>query len=388
MNNSGRSIAFALLTSVTILGSVEARGQNWQVLSGTWSNTANWSGNVLPTGSDSAFIANGGTADITQLGATCGTLSLGGGGSGTVLMTAGGLSTAGDLLVGDTGSGSFVQSGGVATVTGADGLYLGNQAGATGTYCLSGSGLLSVAQNEYVGWAGNGIFTQSGGTNSTGGLTLRGNPGDTATYCLSGSGVLSVQGGESIQNGSFTQSGGVNTILNHTLGQGGLYVDALYGVPTSYNLSGGQLSTLYEDVGYNYNGSFTQSGGTNTIYPGGYLIIGFFNGSSGTYNLGGSGLLNGSYDECVGYSGTGSFTQSGGTNSTGYVLVGYYAGSSGTYSLSGSSQLSAPLARPSATAAAAASRSRAETTWYPMFSQWATLPTAVERIVSAAARLP
>ena len=46
------------------------------------------------------------------------------------------------------------------------GLYLGYNAGASGTYTLSGSGLLS-AWTQYVGYSGTGNFTQTGGTNAS-----------------------------------------------------------------------------------------------------------------------------------------------------------------------------------------------------------------------------
>ena len=54
------------------------------------------------------------------------------------------------------------------------GLYLniGDDFGGIGSYSLSGSGLLT-AETEYVGYAGMGNFTQSGGTNDIfGGLEL------------------------------------------------------------------------------------------------------------------------------------------------------------------------------------------------------------------------
>ncbi len=60
-------------------------------------------------------------------------------------------------------------------------------------------------------------------------------------------------------------------------------------------------------------GSFTQSGGTNTCTS--YSYLGFKPGVSGTYTLSGSGQLfftNGPL--VVGFSGTGNFTESGGTS--------------------------------------------------------------------------
>ena len=95
-----------------------------------------------PTAGDTAVIANGGTATVTMLGETCGTLSLGSGaGNGTIFMTAGGLATISNDYIGDSGSGSFVQSGGTHTVSSS--LYVGNSTGISGSYILSGTGLLS-----------------------------------------------------------------------------------------------------------------------------------------------------------------------------------------------------------------------------------------------------
>ena len=93
--------------------------------------------------------------------------------------------------------------------------------------------------------------------------------------------------------------------------------------------------------GYYGTGVFTQTGGTNAT-PGG-ANYGLFLGSTGgtcTYNLSESGLLS-SGAESVGYSGTGVFTQSGGTNSIpggtncGLFLGGSAQGCSGTYNLNG-----------------------------------------------------
>ena len=50
-------------------------------------------------------------------------------------------------------------------------LYLGYNAGSSGAYSLTGGSL--YADNQCVGFAGSGSFTQSGGTNSApGGLVL------------------------------------------------------------------------------------------------------------------------------------------------------------------------------------------------------------------------
>ena len=114
----------------------------------------------------------------------------------------------------------------------------------------------------------------------------------------------------------------------------------------TYSLIGGSISlpgvnsgisfpSMY--VGYSGTGTFTQTGGTNAISSN--LYLGSNSSGNGTYNVSGGSLSTGfTY---VGYSGTGTFTQSGGTNSFSNLYLGYNPGSSGTYSLSNTGQLSA-----------------------------------------------
>ena len=249
--------------------------------------------------------------------------------------------------VGNGGTGAFTQSGGTNSIGNA--LYLGNNAGDSGAYSLGGSGQLS-ASSESVGLSGTATFTQSGGTNnigyynyygySSGSLCLGNNAGGSGAYNLGGSGQLSAPSeyvGYS-GTGTFTQSGGTNNIGYYA--SGSLCLGANAGSTGVYNLgSSGQLSAPFEYVGYSGTGTFTQSGGTNNIGYGS-LNLGNNAGSSGTYNLSGSGQLSASDSEYVGLSGTGTFTQSGGINSASGLYLGFNAGSSGAYSLGGSGQLS------------------------------------------------
>ncbi len=241
-------------------------------------------------------------------------------------------------FVGGGGTASLVQSGGVNSVAT---LYIGNQAGSSGIYNLGGSGQLS-ALYEYIGNSGSGSFTQSGGTNAvpptvgSPGLSVGNNAGSFGTYNLSGSGLLSAPD-EYIGNsgsGSFTQSGGTNTVSNFA---DGLTLGNNAGSFGTYNLSGsGVLSAPDEYIGNSGSGSFTQSGGTNSTF---FLELGCYSGSSGTYNLSGSGLLS-TDSEAIYF---GSFTQSGGTQavSEGLYVGVYDRGTNRTYSLIGGS-LSAP----------------------------------------------
>src|SRR5208282_5021195 len=86
-------VAVALMTSLPVQADV-----TWTLpagQAGDWSVGSNWWGGVVPTGSDNAYVLNGGTVNVTQPGEVCSTLSVGSSaGSGDVQMTSGGLSIA------------------------------------------------------------------------------------------------------------------------------------------------------------------------------------------------------------------------------------------------------------------------------------------------------
>ena len=115
-----------------------------------------------------------------------------------------------------------------------------------------------------------------------------------------------------------------------------------------------------------------------------HLLIGNGPGSSGSYALSGNGLISAN-NEYLGNSGSGSFTQSGGTHTVSNNLyLGYNTGSGGTYNLSGSGLLSANNEY-SATRGAEVSRNRAARIRSQTTCTWATLPAAAATIISAAA---
>ena len=108
---------------------------------------------------------------------------------------------------------------------------------------------------------------------------------------------------------------------------------------TISSISDGQLIAQYHIVGQGGTGVFTQTGGVNATDC--LLTLGDTVGSSGTYNLSGTGSISSMPSEYVGSSGTGTLTQSGGTNNAYTVILGYNACGVGSYSLSGSGNLSA-----------------------------------------------
>jgi len=137
-----------------------------------------------------------------------------------------------------------------------------------------------------------------------------------------------------VAGGTIDQSGVTNTVANElTLG-----VPA--GVTGVYNLSGGALSvgtgaTQGEIIGNSGSGTFTQTAGSNTMSD--FLIVGNFPGATGTYALSGGSLSVGN-DADVGFEGSGTFTQSGGSETVGMVLT-VGVSSSGTYTQTGGTNM-------------------------------------------------
>src|SRR5207253_2578347 len=116
--------------------------------------------------------------------------------------------------IGFTGAGSFAQTGGVNKVSSLSvpgGLFFGYTNGASGTGTLSG-GNLAVAYQEYIGYFGSGMFTQSGGSNTTHYLTTGWQPAGNGTMVLSGGTLDTFQTYTGFfGNGNFFQSGGIHT---------------------------------------------------------------------------------------------------------------------------------------------------------------------------------
>ena len=98
----------------------------------------------------------------------------------------------------------------------------------------------------------------------------------------------------------------------------------------AFLIESGNLASEY--IGVTGSGAFTQSGGTNTAFT--FLYLGYNAGSTGSYNLSSSGYLTAG-TESIGNSSSGSFTQGGGTNSASTFYVGNSSNSNGLYTLSG-----------------------------------------------------
>jgi T5SS/PEP-CTERM-associated repeat protein len=291
-------------------------------------------------GAQAEYVGYAGTGLFNHVQGTntvMGNLSIGdqAGSSGTYKLQDGGLSASSEY-VGNQGAGVLEQTGGFNGP--ANFLAVANAAGSSGTYKLTGGQITTPC--EYIGSSGTGRMEQSGSTTNwaTSGIYIGFLAGGSGTYVLS-SGTLQCDG--SIYLGANPGSSGTVTQTRGTVNvtSGGLHVGYESNASGSYTISGGALNAKVETVGYSGGGTFTQSGGANTITTN--LALGAMPGSSGTYDLSGLGNLSAA-SEMVGALGYGSFTQSGGTNTVnGLFTLGLAPGGQGSYALSGTGQVEA-----------------------------------------------
>ncbi|WP_028445790.1 DUF4347 domain-containing protein, partial [Chitinimonas koreensis] len=184
----------------------------------TIGSLASGSGNALSLGSNRLTVGGdntsttysgsiSGTGGLTKIGT--GTWTLGGTNtaSGTVLITAGGLTVSGGSAIGNS-SAVTVDSGATLTLSATE--TIGSLAGA-GTVALGSATLSSGSTNASTTFSGaingSGNLTKTG----TGKLTLSGTNGYTGTTTVSGSGgTLSIAGTSNISSNTITLgSGGV-----------------------------------------------------------------------------------------------------------------------------------------------------------------------------------
>ena len=313
-------------------------------------------GTLTKTGGDETFVGrDNGTGTLAQSGGTVtlnhnlyvgqgsganGTYSIGDGavlnigrdfvvgresGTGTLTMTGGTITKTGDekFIVGhNNGVGVVAQSGGTISVN--NELYIGNEnAGASGTYTLSGAGALSVANEVVVGReGGTGTLNVDGGTITTtgNGNMYIGRRNGTGTLNQT-AGVISVikefgvgtRDDNKIGAGTYNLSGGSLAATNN------IFIGKELGSSGTMTMTGGTMSTNDKlQIGHNQGtGVLTQSGGTVNVQN--EVYIGNENSASsvGTYTLSGSAELNVGNEVLVGRdNGTGTFNLDGGTVTT------------------------------------------------------------------------
>jgi T5SS/PEP-CTERM-associated repeat protein len=230
------------------------------------------------------------------------------------------------IEVGNSGQGSFEQTGGDLQ----NGLiYLGRQATGAGSYDLDGGTINSVGR-QYVGHAGTGEFVQTGGTNNigvSGNLILAHDNNSDGSYTLEDGSVeiarnplddvLSASSGGlfvgRLGTGRFYQTGG--TINNERA----TYIGWRDNCDGRYELTDGTLNTgwLFIFAGSNAGSSsvFVQSGGNVNVT---HATSGSFaisqGGGAASYELSGGSLTVAGQASISspGYSATGGFIQTGG----------------------------------------------------------------------------
>ena len=313
-------------------------------------------GTLTKTGGDQTFVGrDNGTGTLTQSG---GTITLnhdfyvgqGSGANGTYTISGGGvLNTGRDFVVGrESGTGALTMTGGTITKTGDEKfivghnngvgvvaqsggtisvnneLYIGNEnAGASGTYTLSGTGALSVANEVVVGReSGTGILNVDGGT-----ITTTGN-GNMYIGRRNGTGTLNQTAGvinvnrefgvgtrddNKIGIGTYNLSGGSLAATNN------IFIGKELGASGTMTMTGGTMSTSDKlQIGHNQaTGVLTQSGGTVNVQNEVYIGNENSGSSVGTYTLSGTAALNVGNEVLVGRdNATGTLNLNGGTVTT------------------------------------------------------------------------
>ena len=311
-------------------------------------------GSLTKTGGDQTFVGrDNGTGTLTQSGGTVtlnhdfyvgqggggnGTLNLSGsavlntgrdfvigreGGTGSLNVTGGTITKTGDekMIVGhNNGVGTVVHSGGTINVN-QNQLYIGNEnAEALGTYTLSGTGALNVADELIVGReSGTGTLNVDGGT-----VTTTGN-GNMYIGRKNGTGTLNQTAGTISVNREFgvgtTQDGQAGTGSYDLSGgsltaAGNIFIGKEAASAGTMTMSGGTMSTSDKlQIGHNQaTGVLSQSGGTVNVQNEVYIGNETSAASIGTYTLSGSAELNVGNEVIVGRDyGTGTFNLNGGT---------------------------------------------------------------------------
>jgi hypothetical protein len=283
--------------------------------------------------SETQIIGNNGTGEFIQSAPlnsynNTGSLTLGNGstGAGTYTMQGGWL-FAGDEIIGNNGTGTFTHWGGLNDVAG--NLSIGSYSTSNGTYAMNGmfGGNPELrANNEYVGnYGGTGSFEQFGGTNTVaGGLHIGTGSTGSGTYVLDGWGTLSAADivvGEFGGTGTFTQHSGNVTASSLVIGQNA-------GSSGTYNMNMGNLTAANITVGHDGTGVFNQTDGQNMYFDNGSLSVGSGSGN-GTYNMNGGMLVTTNINIGTG-SGTGTFNHAGANVSADQTLT---IGANGTYNM-------------------------------------------------------
>ncbi|WP_158667631.1 autotransporter outer membrane beta-barrel domain-containing protein [Bradyrhizobium guangdongense] len=301
----------------------------------SWTNhIALWVGN---SGTGTLTVRNGGTVS----NGADGSIGVNAGATGTVTVDGAGSSwtDAGNLYVGQAGSGTLMVSNGGTVSNGVDG-YIGASSGATGTVTVTGTGSSwTHAGAVAVGESGTGtLMVANGGAVSNASAVIGTNAGATGTVTVTGTGSSWTNAGNLTvgQDGTGTLTiagGGVVSNAIGTIGanSGATGTATVTGAGSSWTNSG----VLY--VGQTGTGTLTIAGGAAVSSLIGLIGADFFTTGTVTVTGPGSSWTN-SLSLDVGQDGTGVLTiANGATVSASSVTVGYYVLSMGTLNIGAAS---------------------------------------------------
>ncbi len=361
-------------------------------------------GTVTITGPDSLRIGQvsgqNGTYALSGSGAVLnangisgnGSVRVGEGGNGTLLMQAGTLNSIGVMQVGiNSGASGLVDHSGGRVNIGVNGagqnstLFVGRNSGSNGTYSISNSAALDIYGNLQVGFTGAGTFTQSGtslvnvrtvtggaggaifianGTTAFASYTITGGmlTADNGIYIggdaggPGGNGTLTVGGTAIVNTGpalNVWNNGTLNLNIGGIVNLGTTVNDNLFNAGTINN-NGGTLNFVGRIYGpgkiNNASGNVTFANGTGvdtgdveisggTAVANGTLAVGRAAASNGILLItGGSTTVNGTLGvgnigTITAGTGTGSVHISAGSLYADRVVIGSTAGGSGTVTL-------------------------------------------------------
>ena len=263
--------------ALTIAGST-ATGATGQIALGASSGNANVL-NILPGGTLSdnagypslvAGAASGGSGTINMTGGTLSTaselwLSTVNGAVGTMNMSGGVANIGSWLAVGRGGDGGKLNLSGGSINVAANNLTIASFAGNRGTLSISG-GTLHAVNAIYDGEGGTGAMTVSGGVVSATSLFVGKASGGAGTYTQS-RGLVTISGT------AYDPTNGVGTVVGSLAGSAG-----------TMNISGGTLNGPGPLMVWAGSGSITisQTGSTRTLVNPGWITLGQVSGAFGT----------------------------------------------------------------------------------------------------------
>jgi hypothetical protein len=162
-------------------GSASAVDRYYTGASGFWGTSTNWNtieggggSTGIPNAGDNVFIRGSISKNVTlnvTYATAIGPMQIGSSSGATLTLFQNSNSLlGGDEYVGYDGNGIYNQSAGTNDLT-SNFLYSGYNAGSTGNYTLSGTGILNDGE-AMLGHFGSATFTQSGGTHTTSNLLM------------------------------------------------------------------------------------------------------------------------------------------------------------------------------------------------------------------------